>query len=1162
MICANCRHENPPAAKFCAECGSALSAEFPSARAGRSERKQVTILFSDLSGYTAMNERLDPEEVRDIMSRVFGEIAQVIARYDGFLERFIGDAVMAVFGVPAVHEDDPVRAIRAALDIHAVVAGMSPKLEPRVGRPLGMHSGINTGLVVTGVVDPERGTHGLTGDAVNLASRLQGLAAPGEILVSESTRQLARGHFRFEPMAPAQVKGKARPVLVYRVFPSQAPESRKPAGRRVSSVMVGRDRELDLLELQVHKALNGQGSVVNLIGEAGVGKSRLIAELKRREVMQRVTLLEGQAISIGRNLSFHPIIDMLKQWAGIAENDSGARALDKLDRAIRDVHPEEADEILPFVATLMGMKLSGRQAQRVEGLEGEALEKLILKNVRELLIKGSQQRATVLILEDLHWADTSSLELIEPLHRLAGQHRLLFINVFRPAYLDEAARRTTGDHLAIRLQPLGERDSETLINNMLEIRGLPFAVKEKILVRAGGNPFFIEEVVRSLIDQGAVIREEGGFTVTPAMERVVIPPTIKDVLMARIDRLDDATRELVRVAAVIGRSFFDRVIKDVAGGVEGVGERLAYLKEVQLVSARTRMGELEYYFRHALVREAAYQSILIQQRGALHLKVAASIEKLFPEKLHEFYGMLAFHYAQGEDLAKAEEFMTRAGEEALRASASSEALHYLQQALNLYVERYGNDADPATVISFKENLAQAQLHRGKFLEAINLCDDILRAKGYKVRGAKTSVGPRAALEFALTAAWLYSPWQPAQRMPRKEEIEYFDLISKKGIGLVHINTRRMFLETILRPTRFFLCVRLDRVPQGLNWAGYLTAAWIIAGFPSLGARLLARTREMVAGGDGKGRTELAVAGALLAIHEGTWDNAPELDGSLVELGLRNGELYGLTPYLLHLGCAKVEVGQFGQAERCAGELYSIIESYDYKFAQVHYHFLKANILARTSDLFGALREAEAGVQIADQAGMDPPKLRFLGLKAVIEDQAGRFEQAAATVDQGEAVRAGLGGTGPLYLAPHLLGKLLHETRLLGEALAREDGTEIQKTRKAAGETAKQALKVSGKHALFRVWILQAVGEYHWVDGRRGKALKWWGRAVGEGRRLGALTDLSRACFTVGKHLLAPDSPSRELDGRTARQYLDQAGDLFRQLNLQRDLDELERFSSG
>ena len=343
MICPKCQTELPEGAKFCLECGHGLTADkfVPQPHpAPEPERKIVTVLFSDLTGYTALTERLDPEQVKEITGEVFAGVKGIISKYEGFIDRLLGDGCLAFFGIPRAHEDDPIRAIRAAMETHDLVKALSPKYKGRVGASLTMHTGINTGLVVTAEVDPEKGSQGVAGDAVNLAARLSGLAGPGEILAGEETVRRTRGRFEFRNLGAKRVKGKAEPVSVYKLISGKAVAP--TSDRQVSSAMVGRDRELNRLELQVMKVISGEGSVVHIIGEAGIGKSRLLAELRQREVMKKVILLEGRAISIGRNLSFHPLIDLLKQWSVISEVDSEDTAFGKLERTIRTIHPEEA----------------------------------------------------------------------------------------------------------------------------------------------------------------------------------------------------------------------------------------------------------------------------------------------------------------------------------------------------------------------------------------------------------------------------------------------------------------------------------------------------------------------------------------------------------------------------------------------------------------------------------------------------------------------------------------------------------------------------------------------------------------------------------------------------------------------------------------------------
>jgi predicted ATPase len=435
-------------------------------------------------------------------------------------------------------------------------------------------------------------------------------------------------------------------------------------------------------------------------------------------------------------LSFYPIIDALKHWSQIGENDTDTEVQRKLEKAIRDIHPEEAGEIFPFIATLMGMKLTGKYAQQVKGIEGESLGKLIFKNMRELIIKGSELRPIVIYIEDFHWVDTSSLELVKALFRLVEEYRILFIIVFRPGYTDTGERITTflqenypSNWTKIDLEPLKESESEQLLSNLLKIKSFPHQMREQTLQRAGGNPFFIEEVVRSLINEGAVVLEKGEYRVTEKIKNIVIPQNIHALIMARIDLLDEETRNLVRVASVIGRNFFYRILTEVTSYIEEVDRRLDYLKEIQFIRERKRMGEVEYLFKHALAQEAAYESILIQRRKEIHQKVAQSIEKVFNERLHEFYGMLAYHYSMGEDLDKAEEYMIRAGQEAMKSAASSEALNYFEEALAIYRSKFGEKVSLEKIAMLEKNIAYALFNKGEQIKAADYLTKVLEYHG-------------------------------------------------------------------------------------------------------------------------------------------------------------------------------------------------------------------------------------------------------------------------------------------------------------------------------------------------------------------------------------------------------------------------------------------------
>jgi len=1168
MRCHKCQTELPERARFCLECGHDLRGAKQPPRPGHSteaERKRITAVFCDLSGYTAMTERLDPEEVKEIKDRIFDGVKEVVGKYEGFIEKFAGDAVLALFGVPISHEDDLLRAIRAAREIHDFVDALSPRYERKVGRSLSMHSGINTGLVVTADVDPKTGTHGVTGDAINVAARLSDLADAGAILVGPDTQRATQNHFNFEELEPATVKGKTEPIPVYKLVSTKTSTSLMEKGRQVSSELVGRDQDLDKLELQVMKAINGEGSVVNIIGEAGIGKSRLIAELKKREVMKRVTVLEGRAISIGKNLPFHPIIDLLKNWAGIIEDDSPTSAFNKLEKAIRAIHPEETDEILPFVATLMGMKLTGRHAKRIKGIEGEALEKLIVKNVRDLVIKGSELRPTVFVVEDLHWADTSSIELLDALYRLAEKHKLVFINVYRPGYLDEKDQRISAFgkrlpvyYVEIEIQPLERDDSEKLIENMLEIKGLPFSIRDQIVNRAGGNPFFIEEVVRSLIDEGAIVKKKFGFEVTDKINGVVIPPTINDVLIARIDRLEEQTRELVKVASVIGRSFFDRIIKDVADFIAGVDDRLIYLKDAQLIRDRIRMQEVEYLFKHALAQEAAYDSTLIQQRKTLHLKVAQSIERIFRERLHEFFGMLAYHFSKGGDLDKAEEYMVKAGEEALRSSASSEALNYFQDALKLYEERYSNEADLEKLSSFKKNLALAHFYRGHLGDALLYMDEILMNKGYQPSRNTLLSAIKFVLEFLIISIRLYSPIRLKTRVPDLGELEACNLMAMKLTCLAAIDWKRAEFEGVSWVKRF-LDFDLPAIPQGLTWLSLNATGFIVGGYLPLGSRMIKYLNDITKNQDTT--LEYALPQTFLVMHEGSWSTIPVLNFSILDKALDKGEFWSSTIYLLVIGQIRLEQGRFEDAKIMADKLQEIGENYGYVRSRFLGKYLKAAIFIKTLSLRQALSEAKKGIVLSEQTGEKNTTIALIGHKAIAGTLVGQIDIAQASLKAGELVISELRKIQVFWHTPFLLGQFITHLHLLKDAIGRDHHSRIQQQRKTTHRIATQVLEVSKKIALYRTWIFRLIGEYYWLIGKQKKAIKWWDKSIQEGERLGARPDLSRTYFEVGERLLEPHSKYKQLNGIDAKDYLEKAREMFQDMDLQWDLDQLDKIAS-
>jgi class 3 adenylate cyclase len=744
---------NPVGSKFCNACGKKLGEPSESKEAKPvidGERKQVTVLFSDLSGYTAMSERLDPEEVKEIMSRVFGEIAQVVTKYEGFLEKFIGDAVVAFFGIPKTHEDDPIRAIQAAKEIHCKIEAMSSQFERRIGKHLGMHTGINTGLVVTGEVDLERGIHGVVGDTINLASRLSELAKAGEIYIGQDTYRRAKGYFNFERLEPCRVKGKDEPLSVFRVLESKEKTEHIGGGgiQLIRSPLVGRNVEFMAIKGCLNRLLDGQGGILSIIGEAGMGKSRLMAEIRNSLAKMKdgvsIQWWEGHTLSFGHAISYWPFREILRQYAGITEDDSETDAWEKLERRITAIFSAETAEILPYIASLITLEVKGEYAEKVKYLDGEAMGRQVFLASWRFFERLAQNTPVMLVFEDLHWADESSTLLLEHLLPLVKRVPLLFCGVSRLDPKTPAARlRETAvkdyerRYTEIRLAPLSPTETTQLMHNLLKIENLSLHISEKIVNKSEGNPFFLEEIIRSLMDARVVVLNPvtGSWRATAEIETIIIPDTIKGVIMARLDRLDADLKQVLRMASVIGRSFLYRILRAVAEADRELDQHLLELQGLELIREKQLIPEVEYIFKHALVQEATYESLLLKKRRELHERVGQAIEVLFTDRLEEFYSLLAYHYARAEAWEKAHGYLLKTGDQAGRVAADTEALAHYRQALAAYTRAFGDKWEPFQRAALERKMGEAFFRRGEHEQAMEY---LQRALAYLSKPLPTS----------------------------------------------------------------------------------------------------------------------------------------------------------------------------------------------------------------------------------------------------------------------------------------------------------------------------------------------------------------------------------------------------------------------------------------
>jgi predicted ATPase/class 3 adenylate cyclase len=714
MNCKNCNSPVPENARFCPNCGQPLTAapipggdstgafypdrylprelasKLEASRTDKSmlgERRIITMLFCDVKGSTAAAEQLDPEEWTEIINGAFEHMIRPIYKYEGLVARLMGDAILAFFGAPIAHEDDPQRAVLAGLEIQQGIDPYAEEMRKRYNVSFALRVGINTGLVVVGEVGSDlRMEYTAIGDAINLAARMEQTAAPGSVQITEETYKLVAPFFEFEALGGIEVKGKSAPVDAYRVLSVKGTPGQLRGLEGLSSPLVGRETELSVLETHLSALQDGQGAVITVLGEAGLGKSSLVAAAHKKLDPSSVFWLEAHALSYAQSISYFSWRQIIRGSIAARESDSPAEVREKLRFTCENRALPGSD--LPFLEAILAVE-SQASLQEVKDIQGDALLQRITDATRGYLCAAARETPLSIAFDDLHWMDEASLSLLTNLVDLVEETPVLFICMLRPEkgtpawdFKQRIQRDLPACSRQIELLPFSNETTNALLVNLLGQHDLPESLYDQIAEKADGNPFFVEEIIRSLIETGQIARENGNWRETGDSAKISLPKTLSGVLSARIDRLPEATKKILHFASVIGRSFDLGTLAAMLARENGLEAHIQKLEGAGLVQKAASNGETEYTFRHVLTQEAAYNSILLKRRRELHARVGEFLESNYAERLAEFAPLLAHHFFAAQD-SRSLKYDTLAGEKAASLYANSEAAFHFKRALEV-----------------------------------------------------------------------------------------------------------------------------------------------------------------------------------------------------------------------------------------------------------------------------------------------------------------------------------------------------------------------------------------------------------------------------------------------------------------------------------------------
>jgi class 3 adenylate cyclase/tetratricopeptide (TPR) repeat protein len=677
QTCPVCSTRHISTARFCHKCGKSFGAPLPT-HDQEGERKLVSVLFADTAGFTALSEMLDPEEIAQIMQDCLSILTPEIERYGGTVTQFTGDGVMALFGAPNADEDHAKRACHAGIAIRGAILPFSNRILKRYGSEFKMRIGINSGMVVVGSVDSGYATeYTALGDTINIASRIESITPPGAVCCSSNTFRLARDFFQFEAMGSTKVKGKAHPIDLYKVLNVGQIETRLGAAMaRGLTPFVGRQAELRDLTVVFDDIEAGKGRTVSIIGEAGVGKSRLLLEFRRSLHGREFGFLVGECLPFGASIAYLPLLGLLRSYFRLKEGFEPSEAEQSIRSTLSGLE-HDMSFLLPPLFDVLSIPFKDEQ---YEMMEPRQKKDRIFQSLSRIFIKESQTKPLVISIESIMWIDRTSEEFLGYLTDLLPESRILLILLHRPGYSHSWGEKTS--FTLLNIDQLPARDAPQLINSLLDAPPSR-ELQTLLMTTSGGNPLFIEELTNSLLEKGYVNKTNDGYVLTILSADLPIPATIHGIIAARIDHLPEPVKRTLQFAAVIGKHFSRSILELVVGKAHNLTALLQELQQLDLIYEENGQPSIEYIFKHDLVQEVAYNSLLLRRRKEIHEAVAEAIEAFNSDNIDHVQEILAYHFSKSSNSHKAYLYLKQSGAKSTRNSSLWEAFRFYKQALTL-----------------------------------------------------------------------------------------------------------------------------------------------------------------------------------------------------------------------------------------------------------------------------------------------------------------------------------------------------------------------------------------------------------------------------------------------------------------------------------------------